>query len=113
MKRSARLACKSHVRVKIDTLIRNSSPMPTRPSTWGGYDAILVPGGFGERGVEGKIATAHYAREHKVPYLGICLGMQVATIEFARNVLAGRRQLHRVRPRHHPPRHRLDYRVER
>jgi CTP synthase len=49
-------------------------------------DAILVPGGFGERGVEGKIAAARYAREHAVPYLGICLGMQVAVIEFARNV---------------------------
>ena len=50
------------------------------------YDAILVPGGFGRRGVEGKIAAARYAREHKVPYLGICLGMQVALIEYARNM---------------------------
>ncbi len=49
-------------------------------------DAILVPGGFGERGVEGKILTAQYARENKIPYLGICLGMQVALIEYARNV---------------------------
>ncbi|MEE4246738.1 MAG: CTP synthase [Kangiellaceae bacterium] len=49
-------------------------------------DAILIPGGFGERGVEGKIITAQYARENKVPYLGICLGMQVAVIEYARNV---------------------------
>ncbi|GAB2697076.1 CTP synthase [Aliiglaciecola sp. 3_MG-2023] len=49
-------------------------------------DAILVPGGFGERGIEGKIAAAKYARENKVPYLGICLGMQVALIEYARNV---------------------------
>lgn len=49
-------------------------------------DAILVPGGFGERGVEGKIKAAQYARENKVPYLGICLGMQVALIEYARNV---------------------------
>jgi CTP synthase len=56
-----------------------------------GMDAILVPGGFGERGVEGKIATVRYARENKIPYLGICLGMQVAVIEYARNVagLAG------------------------
>ena len=54
-------------------------------------DAILVPGGFGKRGTEGKIAAIRYAREHKVPYLGICLGMQLATIEFARHVagLAG------------------------
>jgi CTP synthase len=50
------------------------------------YDAILVPGGFGKRGIEGKISTARFARENKVPYLGICLGMQVATIEFARHV---------------------------
>ncbi len=49
------------------------------------FDAILVPGGFGVRGVEGKILAAQYAREHKTPYLGICLGMQVATIEFARH----------------------------
>ncbi|MFZ2727592.1 MAG: CTP synthase [Methylococcaceae bacterium] len=49
-------------------------------------DAILVPGGFGERGVEGKIATARYARENNIPYLGICLGMQAAVIEFARDV---------------------------
>ncbi len=53
-----------------------------------GYDAILVPGGFGERGTEGKIKAAQFAREHKVPYLGICLGMQMAVIEAARN-LAG------------------------
>lgn len=50
-----------------------------------GKDAILVPGGFGSRGVEGKIATARYAREQGIPYLGICLGMQVAVIEFARH----------------------------
>ncbi|WP_286235064.1 CTP synthase [Thalassotalea sediminis] len=49
--------------------------------------AILVPGGFGERGVEGKILAAQYARENKIPYLGICLGMQVALIEYARNVV--------------------------
>ncbi len=51
-----------------------------------GADAILVPGGFGERGVEGKISTVRYAREHGIPYLGICLGLQVAVIEYARNV---------------------------
>ena len=50
-------------------------------------DAILVPGGFGERGIDGKIAAVKYARENDVPYLGICLGMQVAVIEFARNVV--------------------------
>ncbi|MDN7126618.1 CTP synthase [Pseudidiomarina sp. 1APR75-33.1] len=49
-------------------------------------DAIIVPGGFGERGIRGKIMAAQYAREHKIPYLGICLGMQIALIEYARNV---------------------------
>ena len=58
-----------------------------------GVDAILVPGGFGRRGVEGKIAAVQYARENKVPYLGICLGMQVAVIEFARHV-AGIEEAH-------------------
>lgn len=51
-----------------------------------GMDAILVPGGFGKRGTEGKIAAIRHARENKVPYLGICLGMQLAVVEFARNV---------------------------
>ncbi|MGB1420814.1 MAG: glutamine hydrolyzing CTP synthase [Poseidonia sp.] len=50
-------------------------------------DGILVPGGFGDRGIEGKIAAAHHARTNNIPYLGICLGLQVATIEFCRNVL--------------------------
>ncbi len=57
------------------------------------YDAILVPGGFGKRGTEGKIAAIRYARENNVPYLGICLGMQLAVIEFARNV-AGMNDAH-------------------
>jgi CTP synthase len=52
----------------------------------GPYDGILVPGGFGKRGVEGMIHAIHYAREYKVPYFGICLGMQTMVIEFARNV---------------------------
>ena len=53
----------------------------------GGVDGILVPGGFGSRGVEGKIAAIRYAREHRIPFLGICLGMQCAVIEYARDVL--------------------------
>jgi CTP synthase len=53
-----------------------------------GLDGILVPGGFGDRGIEGKIAAARHAREHAVPYYGLCLGMQIAVIEFARNVCA-------------------------
>ena len=56
-----------------------------------GAEGILIPGGFGSRGIEGKIAAAQYAREHKIPYLGLCLGMQIAVIEFARHAagLAG------------------------
>jgi CTP synthase len=50
-------------------------------------DGILVPGGFGSRGIEGKIQAAHYARENKIPYLGLCLGMQLMVVEFARHVL--------------------------
>ncbi len=80
----------NHVRVQIDH-IDSETITPEGVASLGQYDAILVPGGFGQRGVEGKICTARYAREHKVPYLGICLGMQVATIEYARHVagLAG------------------------
>jgi len=50
-------------------------------------DGVLVPGGFGDRGIEGKILAAHYARTEEIPYLGICLGLQIATVEFCRNVL--------------------------
>ena len=50
-------------------------------------DGILVPGGFGDRGTEGKIIASQYARENQIPYLGLCLGMQIAVIDFARNVL--------------------------
>ena len=53
----------------------------------GGLSGILVPGGFGERGIEGKIQAVKYARENKLPYFGLCLGMQIAVIDFARNVL--------------------------
>ncbi len=60
---------------------------PGSDAVLAGVDGIVVPGGFGYRGVEGKIMAARYAREHRVPYLGLCLGMQVMCIEFARNVL--------------------------
>ena len=75
-------------------------------------DAILVPGGFGERGIEGKIAAVKFAREKKVPYLGICLGLQIAVIEYARN-LAGleRRQFDGAEPTNAASRHRHDHRV--
>ncbi|MBS4969791.1 MAG: gamma-glutamyl-gamma-aminobutyrate hydrolase family protein, partial [Lachnospiraceae bacterium] len=52
-----------------------------------GVDGLLVPGGFGSRGIEGKIMAIRYAREHRLPFLGICLGMQLAIVEYARNVL--------------------------
>jgi CTP synthase len=58
------------------------------PAALAKMDAILVPGGFGDRGIEGKIQAIRYARENRIPYLGICLGMQLAIIEYARNVLA-------------------------
>ena len=76
---------KNHVRVKI-AYIDSETLLPDNVSQLAKFDAILVPGGFGPRGVEGKICAAQFARENKVPYLGICLGMQVATIEFARHV---------------------------
>ena len=72
-------------------------------------DGIVIPGGFGERGIEGKIAAAGYAREHEIPCLGLCLGLQMMVIEFARNVLGlDGRQLHRVRPHHAAPGDRPD-----
>ncbi|MEK8085002.1 CTP synthase [Aquabacterium sp. A3] len=74
----------NHVRVNIE-YVDSESLTPETAGTLQKYDAILVPGGFGKRGVEGKIIAAQYAREHGIPYLGICLGMQVATIEYARH----------------------------
>ena len=72
---------------KVNTRYIDSEDIETQGvSLLEGVDAILVPGGFGERGTEGKIKTVQYARENNIPYLGICLGMQVAVIEFARNV---------------------------
>lgn len=62
------------------------APETDLAKVFAGVDGILVPGGFGDRGVEGKIKAIQYARENKVPYLGLCLGMQTAVIEFARNV---------------------------
>ena len=74
----------NHARVKIE-YIDSEDLTATSVANLGRFDAILVPGGFGKRGVEGKILAAQYAREKRIPYLGICLGMQVATIEFARH----------------------------
>jgi CTP synthase len=78
----------NHVRVKIEYVDAETLTDDNAAEHLGHYHAVLVPGGFGKRGVEGKISAARFAREHKLPYLGICLGMQVATIEYARH-LAG------------------------
>jgi CTP synthase len=76
---------KNHAKVVVD-YIDSETITPENVSRLAKFDGILVPGGFGKRGIEGKICAARFARENKVPYLGICLGMQVATIEFARHV---------------------------
>lgn len=75
-------------RTKVNLRYIDSEDIETKGvSLLAGADAILVPGGFGLRGVEGKITTVQYARENKIPYLGICLGLQVAVIEFARHIV--------------------------
>lgn len=73
------------VRVQISYIDSETLTAQTVAERLAGFDGVLVPGGFGSRGVEGKICAARYARESKTPYLGICLGMQVATIEYARH----------------------------
>lgn len=77
-----------HTQTKVDIVYLDAELIETHGAELlENVDAILVPGGFGERGVEGKIKAIQYARENKVPFLGICLGMQTAVIEFARNVV--------------------------
>jgi CTP synthase len=76
---------KNHAKVRIEYIDSETISAET-VTQLARFDGILVPGGFGKRGIEGKISTAKFARENKVPYLGICLGMQVATIEYARHV---------------------------
>lgn len=76
---------KNHAKVNI-SYVDSENIDATNVSQLDAFDAVLVPGGFGERGVEGKITAVGYARTQKIPYLGICLGMQVATIEYARHV---------------------------
>ncbi|WP_206171562.1 CTP synthase [Thiorhodococcus mannitoliphagus] len=76
-----------HTGTKVEVLYLDAEEIEKKgPDCLDGLDAILVPGGFGERGIEGKIAAVRYAREQRIPYLGICLGMQVAVIEYARHV---------------------------
>ena len=77
---------KNHAKVQIEYIDSETINAGNVAQQLGRFDAILVPGGFGVRGVEGKICAAQYARENKIAYLGICLGMQVATIEYARHV---------------------------
>ncbi|MFT5117260.1 MAG: CTP synthase [Kiritimatiellia bacterium] len=77
-----------HTRTKVNILHINAEDVEEKGvEILSGANAILVPGGFGSRGLEGKLTAVRYARENKIPYLGICLGMQCAVIEFARNVL--------------------------
>ena len=74
-------------KIEIDWIEAEDVTGETADKLLSSADGILVPGGFGDRGIEGKILAAKYAREHDVPYLGICLGMQVAVIEYARHIL--------------------------
>ncbi|TAN59613.1 CTP synthase, partial [bacterium] len=83
------IACDCHVEIKkIDS---ESIEVDGPEKILSGVSGVLVPGGFGYRGIEGKIKAIRYARENKIPYFGICLGMQTAAIEFARNVLGIKR----------------------
>ena len=77
----------NHVKVEINLIDAEKVNKETAEEILAKYDGIVVPGGFGNRGIEGKIETIRYARENKIPFLGICLGMQMAVVEFARNVL--------------------------
>ena len=77
----------NHVKVKVKLVDSEKINKDNVKETLEKYDGIVVPGGFGDRGIEGKIETIKYARENNVPFLGICLGMQMAVVEYARNVL--------------------------
>ena len=77
----------NHVKVEINLIDAEKVNKETAEEILAKYDGIVVPGGFGNRGIEGKIETIRYSRENKIPFLGICLGMQMAVVEFARNVL--------------------------
>lgn len=77
----------NHINININWVNSEVVTPESADRLLGGSDGILVPGGFGDRGIEGKIIAAQYARENDIPYFGICLGMQIAVIEYARNVL--------------------------
>ncbi len=94
-----------HTRTKVDIRYIDSEDIERQGTgCLENVQGILVPGGFGNRGVEGKISAVQYARENRIPYLGICLGMQVAVIEFARNVagLAGANSTEFTQDSDHP-----------
>ena len=80
----------SHTTVNIKWIDSETVTVENAEELLGDVDGILVPGGFGDRGIEGKIEAIHYARTHKVPFLGLCLGMQLSIVEFARNVVGYR-----------------------
>ena len=80
----------SHTTVNIKWIDSETVTAENVEELLGDVDGILVPGGFGDRGIEGKIEAIHYARTHKVPFLGLCLGMQLSIVEFARNVVGYR-----------------------
>ena len=84
---SSSSALKNKAKVNINFVEAENISSKNIKKTLKNADAVLVPGGFGERGIEGMILACKYARENNIPYLGICLGMQVAIIEYARNVL--------------------------
>ena len=77
----------NNVNVKVEYIDSETVTKDTAKQLLGHLNGIIVPGGFGSRGIEGKIETIKYARENNIPFLGICLGMQMAVVEFARNVL--------------------------
>ena len=77
----------NHVKVKVHLIDSETVTKENVANKLQGIDGVVVPGGFGNRGIEGKIETIKYVRENKIPFLGICLGMQMAVVEFARNVL--------------------------
>ena len=79
--------CDAHSRIRIKWVESEDVNEQSAAEIFHDVQGICMPGGFGSRGIEGKIAAAKYAREHNVPYLGLCLGMQISVIEFARNVL--------------------------
>ncbi len=77
----------NHVKVKVELVDSEKITKETVKERLSKYDGIIVPGGFGTRGIEGMIETIRYVRENKIPFLGICLGMQMSVVEYARNVL--------------------------